>query len=213
VNDLIGSTLSHYRVTARLGAGGMGEVYRATDDNLDRPVALKLLPDNVSEDPERLARFEREAKLLATLSHPNVGSIYGLEKVEERHFLVLELVEGEDLAARIGRGPIPLEDALEIAFQIADGVAAAHERGIVHRDLKPGNVMLQPDGSVKVLDFGLAKATGPGEASGSAPALSQSPTMAYQSTMAGVLLGTAGYMSPEQAKGKAVALDAWSSRC
>ena len=150
----------HYRVTERIGAGGMGQVYRATDTKLKRDVAIKVLPDEVARDPERLARFQREAELLASLSHPHIAAIHGLEEAQGKPLLVLELVEGEDLSERIQRGPIPPDEALEIARQMAEALEEAHERGIVHRDLKPANVKLTPDGRVKVLDFGLAKAWG-----------------------------------------------------
>ena len=153
-----GHTLAHYRVTAALGAGGMGEVYRATDTKLGREVALKMLLAEVAQDPERLARFRREAQLLASLNHPGIAAIHGLEEADGQLFLVLELVEGEDLAERLKRGPLPLDEALAIAKQIAEALEGAHEKGIVHRDLKPANVKLTPDGKVKVLDFGLAKA-------------------------------------------------------
>jgi len=211
---VIGQTLSHYRITAALGAGGMGEVYRATDTNLHRDVAIKVLPPEVAQDPERLGRFRREAHLLASLNHPNIAAIYGLEEHGGQPFLALELVEGEDIKQRLSRGAIPVEDALEIAEQIAEALEEAHGRGIVHRDLKPANVKLTSEGKVKVLDFGLAKAWS-GEASdGSSPsaALSQSPTLAHTGTVAGVILGTAAYMSPEQARGKPVdkRADVWS---
>ncbi|MCG6925344.1 MAG: serine/threonine-protein kinase [Acidobacteria bacterium] len=201
---MIGQTLSHYRITAALGAGGMGEVYRATDTTLGREVAIKVLPAEVAQDPERLARFEREAKLLAALNHPNVAAIYGLEKAEGRPFLALELVEGEDLKERLARGAVPVDEAFEIAKQIAEGLEEAHEKGIVHRDLKPANVKLGPDGRVKVLDFGLARAYAAEGVSGSTPDLSQSPTLAHTGTAAGLILGTAAYMAPEQARGKPV---------
>jgi serine/threonine-protein kinase len=209
---LIGQTLLHYRITAALGAGGMGEVYRATDTKLGRAVAIKVLPPDVTEDPERLGRFQREAHLLAALNHPNVAAIYGLEEVDDQPFLVLELVEGEDLAARLKRGAIPVDETLEIARQIAEGLEAAHEEGIVHRDLKPANVKLTPDGRVKVLDFGLAKAWAGDLVTGSSGDVSQSPTLAHTGTRAGVILGTAAYMSPEQARGRAVdkRADVWS---
>ncbi len=155
---MIGSTIAHYRITAKLGEGGMGVVYRATDERLNRDVAIKLLPELVDSDPERLARFRREAQVLASLTHGNIAQVYGLEERDGQHAIVLELVEGQDLSVRIQRGALPLEDAREIALQIAEAVEAAHEKGIVHRDLKPANVMLTPDGTVKVLDFGLAKA-------------------------------------------------------
>ena len=211
---MIGQTLSHYRITSALGAGGMGEVYRATDTNLHRDVAIKVLPPEVAQDPERLGRFRREAHLLAALNHPNIAAIYGLEEADGKPFLALELVEGEDLKERLARGAIPLDEALEIAKQIAEALEEAHGKGIVHRDLKPANVKLTPDGKVKVLDFGLAKAWA-GDASGvnsGSAALSQSPTLAHTGTIAGVILGTAAYMSPEQARGKPVdkRADVWS---
>jgi len=217
---VIGATLAHYRVTAALGAGGMGEVWRAEDTKLGREVALKVLPEEFAKDPERMARFEREAKVLASLNHPNIAHLYGLEaavplgtdgnsKLKTQNsklpadagdmtFLVMELVEGEDLSERIKRGPIPVEEAVAMALQIAEALEAAHEQGIVHRDLKPANIKLRPDGTVKVLDFGLAKAweTESGDSS-----LSMSPTMTAHATAAGVILGTAAYMSPEQAAG------------
>jgi Tol biopolymer transport system component len=211
---LIGQTLSHYRITAALGAGGMGEVYRATDTNLGRDVAIKVLPPEVAKDPERLARFRREAQLLAQLNHPHIAAIYGIEEVGSQPFLALELVEGQDLKERLERGPIPVDEALEIARQIAEALEEAHAKGIVHRDLKPANVKLTSDGKVKVLDFGLAKAwAGDVEGTGSSSsALSQSPTLARTGTIAGVILGTAAYMSPEQARGKPVdrRADVWS---
>jgi len=201
---VIGQTLGHYRVTAALGSGGMGEVYRASDSRLSRDVAIKVLPAEVASDAERLARFRREAQVLAALNHPNVGAIYGLDEANGKPFLVLELVEGETLADRIEKGPLPVPEALEIARQIAEGLGAAHDKGIVHRDLKPANVKLTPDGQVKVLDFGLARAYAPEGTSGSSASLSHSPTLAAQGTAAGMILGTAAYMSPEQARGKTV---------
>ncbi len=153
-----GARLGPYEVLSPLGAGGMGEVWRARDTRLDREVALKFLPAGFADDPERHARFEREAKVLAALNHPNIAALYGLEHLDGQHALVMELVEGEGLDERIARGPIPVDEALPIAVQIAEGLEAAHERGIVHRDLKPANVKVRPDGTVKVLDFGLAKA-------------------------------------------------------
>jgi Tol biopolymer transport system component len=202
---LIGQTLYHYRITAALGAGGMGEVYRATDTNLNREVAIKVLPSEVVKDPERLARFRREAQLLAALNHPNVAAIHGLEEADGTPFLALELVEGEDLSERLKRGRVPVEEALDVATQIAEALEAAHEKGIVHRDLKPSNVKLTPDGQVKVLDFGLAKAwTCDGGSGGSSADLSQSPTLAHTGTAAGLILGTAAYMSPEQASARPV---------
>jgi len=209
MESLIGRSLAHYRVTATIGAGGMGEVYRATDSKLSRDVAIKVLPADLAQDPERLARFEREARLLASLNHPNIAHVYGFESAtlpdgSTTHFLAMELVAGDDLAERLKRGAIPLEEALPIARQIAEALEEAHERGIVHRDLKPANVKVMPEGKVKVLDFGLAKAYSGDSAAGSGPDLSQSPTLAHTGTQAGVILGTAAYMSPEQARGKAV---------
>jgi Tol biopolymer transport system component len=202
---VIDRTLSHYRVTAALGAGGMGEVYRATDTTLGRDVAIKVLPSEVAGDPERLARFRREAQLLAALNHPNIAAIYGLEEANGTPFLALELVEGEDLGERLKRGPIPVDEALDIAAQITEALEAAHEKGIVHRDLKPANVKITSDGQAKVLDFGLAKAWGGDCGAGGASAeLSQSPTLAHTGTAAGIILGTAAYMSPEQASGRPV---------
>ena len=212
---LVGRSLAHYRVTAAIGSGGMGEVYRATDTKLGRDVALKVLPSEVRQDPARLERFRREARLLASLNHPNVGAIHGLEEADGMPFLALELVEGEDLAERLKRGSIPTDEALGIATQIADALAAAHEKGIVHRDLKPANVKLTPDGKVKVLDFGLAKAYAEDAAPDSGADLSRSPTLAHGGTLAGVILGTAAYMAPEQAKGGAVdkRADIWAFGC
>jgi Tol biopolymer transport system component len=210
---LIGQTLTHYRITATIGSGGMGEVYRATDTKLGRDVAIKVLPPEVAQDPERLARFEREAKLLASLNHPNIAAIHGLEETDGKPFLALELVEGEDLKEHLARGAVPVGEAMEIAAQIAEALEEAHGKGIVHRDLKPANVKLTPEGKVKVLDFGLAKAWGGDAGSGgSSVDLSQSPTLARTGTLAGVILGTAAYMSPEQASGKSVdkRADIWS---
>jgi len=243
---VIGTTLAHYRITAALGAGGMGEVWRATDSKLGRDVALKVLPEEFAKDPDRMKRFEREAKVLASLNHSNIAHLYGLEnsvilsegpgrvespearsKNRTRHspeksggpsthgagtplaqddrsavtFLVMELVEGEDLSERIGRGPIPVDEAVPIALQIAEALEAAHEQGIVHRDLKPANIKLADDGTVKVLDFGLAKAW---ETEGGDVSSSFSPTLTQHATLEGVILGTAAYMSPEQARGKKV---------
>lgn len=207
---MIGKTLAHYEITAKLGVGGMGEVYRARDKKLDRDVALKLLPQAVAADPERVARFQREARTLASLNHPNIGAIYGLEEAEEHRFLVIELVAGEDLAVRIQQGALRLEEALDVARQIANGLEQAHELGIVHRDLKPANIKVTPDGKVKILDFGLARAyQGQGVDEGSQL---QSPTITAAMTQMGVILGTAAYMSPEQAKGRTVdrRADVWS---
>jgi dipeptidyl aminopeptidase/acylaminoacyl peptidase len=191
----------------------MGEVYRATDTTLNREVAIKVLPPEVVQDAERLARFRREAQVLASLNHPNIAAIYGLEEAEGKPFIALELVEGEDLKERLARGAIPVGEALEIAKQIAEGLEEAHEKGIVHRDLKPANVKVTPDGKVKILDFGLAKAwSGDGAGGTSSADLSQSPTLAHTGTAAGIILGTAAYMSPEQARGKPVdkRADVWA---
>ena len=195
-----GTTLGPYAVTAKIGAGGMGEVYRARDTKLDRDVALKVLPQAFTDDPDRLARFEREAKVLASLNHPNIGHIYGLEEAEGTRALVLELIEGPTLADRISQGPIPIDEALPIAKQIAEGLEAAHEAGVIHRDLKPANIKVRDDGMVKVLDFGLAKAFEPEAGSVSA---SMSPTISLTAaaTQMGMVIGTAAYMAPEQAKG------------
>ena len=209
-----GTQLGPYEILAPLGAGGMGEVFRARDPRLDRVVAIKALPEGFSGDPERSARFEREAKLLASINHPNIAGIHGIEDQGGERFLILEFVEGESLAQRLARGPLPIDDAVDVCRQIATALEAAHESGIVHRDLKPGNVMLTPGGDVKVLDFGLAKAAAP-LGTGSSANLSASPTMTYAATMAGAILGTAAYMSPEQARGKQVdrRADIWSFGC
>jgi serine/threonine-protein kinase len=198
---MVGTTISHYKVLEKIGQGGMGEVYRAEDTNLSRDVAIKVLPEQFTQDPQRLARFEREAKLLASLNHPNIAAIYGLEEADGVRFLALELVEGETLAERVAKGPVPVEEALEVCRQIAEGVEAAHEKGVIHRDLKPANVKVTPEGKVKILDFGLAKAF---EDEIPAADISQSPTLTEEMTRAGVILGTAAYMSPEQARGKPV---------
>ena len=198
-----GTPLGVYEILTPIGAGGMGEVYQARDTRLKRDVALKVLPDNFAHDVDRLARFQREAELLATLNHPSIAGIYGLEESNGVQALVLELVEGPTLADRIAKGPIPLDEALPIAKQIADALEAAHELGIIHRDLKPANIKVREDGTVKVLDFGLAKLTEAPAASGDA--LSRSPTITTPAmTGAGTILGTAAYMSPEQARGKPV---------
>jgi len=194
----IGSQLGSHEILSLLGKGGMGEVYRARDAKLKREVAIKILPDEFSRDKERAVRFQREAEVLASLNHPNIAAIYDVQEVENTRFLVLELVEGETLAERIHRGPLPVEEALQIAKQICDALEAAHEKGIVHRDLKPANVKLTVDRKVKVLDFGLAKAMEVSPANGT---LSNSPTLSIAATQAGTILGTAAYMSPEQAKG------------
>ncbi|MEO7795393.1 MAG: protein kinase, partial [Thermoanaerobaculia bacterium] len=207
---VIGTRLGPYEITGKLGEGGMGEVYRATDSHLKREVAIKVLPAAFTEDKERLARFEREAQLLAQLNHPNIAQIYGLEKSGETRALVMELVPGPTLDERLATGPLPLTESLSIALQVALALEEAHEKGIVHRDLKPQNIKASGEGKVKVLDFGLAKAMDPAGAPSSAgdlarsPTLMNSPTLTAVGTQLGTILGTAAYMSPEQAKGKAV---------
>ena len=192
--------IAHYDVTALIGEGGMGQVWQATDTQLGRQVALKILPDAFAADPDRLARFTREAQILASLNHPNIAAIYGIEEAEGTRALVLELVEGPTLADRIAKGPIPLDEALPIAKQIAEALEAAHEAGVIHRDLKPANIKVREDGTVKVLDFGLPKALEPGRTDDP----SQSPTLTAAATQMGVIMGTAAYMSPEQARAKPV---------
>jgi serine/threonine protein kinase/Tol biopolymer transport system component len=207
-----GNRLGPYEILAAIGAGGMGEVYRARDAKLGRDVALKVLPEAFARDAERMARFQREAKVLASLNHPNIATIHGLEDSGATHALVMELVEGPTLADRIKQGPIPIDEALRIAKQITEALEYAHERGIVHRDLKPANIKVTSDDAVKVLDFGLAKAL---ENDPSSVDISTSPTISRMATQAGILLGTAAYMSPEQAKGKAVdrRADIWAFGC
>jgi serine/threonine protein kinase len=209
---MIGKTLGHYQITSQIGKGGMGEVYQAKDQKLGRDVAIKVLPEEFAKDADRVARFQREAKVLASLNHANIAAIYGLEESEGTNFLVLELVEGETLAERLRRGPIPVQESLKLALQIAEALEAAHEKGVIHRDLKPSNIKVTPDGKVKVLDFGLAKAyAGDREEVN----LSNSPTLSDAATQQGVILGTAAYMSPEQARGKAVdkRADIWAFGC
>ena len=213
MNIETGQTILHYQIAEKIGEGGMGEVYRASDQKLARDVAIKVLPHELSDDPERLARFHREAQVLASLNHPNIAAIYGLEEIDDTRFLVLELVEGPDLAELLRQGPVAPEQAVAMARQIAAALEVAHEQGIVHRDLKPANVKLSPDGKIKVLDFGLAKALEGG--SGRDSDMSQSPTITSLSTRAGVILGTAAYMSPEQARGAVVdrRADIWAFGC
>ena len=200
-----GTAIGHYEILSALGAGGMGEVYRARDGKLNRDVAIKVLPPLFTADPDRLARFRREAQVLAALNHPNIGHIYGLEDSGPTHALVLELVEGPTLADRIAQGRVALDEAIPIARQIADALEAAHEQGIIHRDLKPANIKVRPDGTVKVLDFGLAKALeGTSDSSGSGSGVMNSPTLTARGTQLGVIVGTAAYMAPEQARGRAV---------
>ena len=207
-----GSRVGPYQVTALLGEGGMGKVWRAHHSGLKRDDALKVLPEAVASDPDRLARFQREAQVLASLNHPNIAHIYGLERSDGVEALVMELVEGPTLAERIARGPIPVDDALAVARQIAEALEVAHERGVIHRDLKPANIKLTPDGTVKVLDFGLAKRA---DATAADPDLSHSPTVTVPGTRDGVILGTAAYMSPEQARAKPVdkRTDIWAFGC
>src|SRR5262245_32694165 len=199
---MIGTKVAHYEITSHLGSGGMGDVYQASDPKLGRDVAIKFLPESFARDTERVARFDREARVLASLNHPNIAAIYGMEQTTSRKCLVMELVGGETLAERIKRGPLPIDEALGIAKQICEALEAAHDKGIIHRDLKPANIKITPDGKVKVLDFGLAKAIEPAP---SAAILPNSPTMVSMAgTNAGVIMGTASYMSPEQAKGRSV---------
>ncbi len=193
--------LGDYEILSAIGAGGMGEVYRARDTKLGREVAIKVLPEEFAQHPQKLARFEREARLLAALNHPGIATLYEVEEFEGKPFLVMELVEGETLAERIAGGPLPVKEVLTVAQQIAEALDAAHEKGVIHRDLKPANIKVDPEGQVKVLDFGLAKAF-----TEEMPETdtSFSPTLSRDATRAGVILGTAAYMSPEQAKGKVV---------
>ena len=205
-----GARLGPYEITSKLGEGGMGEVYRAHDARLNRDVAIKVLPELFANDAERLARFTREAQTLASLNHPNIAHLHGLEEADGVRAIVMELVEGEDLSAVIERGPMPVAEALPIARQIAEALEAAHELGIVHRDLKPANIKVRADGTVKVLDFGLAKALDPSVTSGVDSA--KSPTLTARATQLGMIIGTAAYMAPEQARGKPVdkRADVWA---
>jgi eukaryotic-like serine/threonine-protein kinase len=227
------TSIGPYRIEREIGRGGMGVVFLARDTRLDRAAAIKALPDDVASDPERLQRFEREAKVLASLSHPNIAGIYGVEELDGRRYLALEYIEGESLAERLARGPLRLDETIEIAVQITAGIEAAHEGGIIHRDLKPGNVVITPGDHVKVVDFGLAKGRvaempmGDSPTTGQSPTYPQSPTIAQSPTLAhsptvrspatipGVILGTAAYLSPEQARGKAVdrRTDIWAFGC
>src|SRR5262245_40736072 len=212
----VGTRIGPYEILAQLRVGGIGEVYRARDKKLSRDVALKVLPDSVASDPDRLARLQREAKILASLNHPSIAHIHGLEESGDVPALVMELVEGEDLAQRLTRGAIPIEEALPIAKQIAEALEAACEQGVIHRDLKPANIKLRPNGIVKVLDFGLAKLAQTSESGLEASDLSQSPTMSSPlTTRAGVIIGTAAYMSPEQTRGMSVdkRTDVWAFGC
>ncbi|MCY3001179.1 MAG: serine/threonine-protein kinase, partial [Planctomycetota bacterium] len=202
-----GSELFHYQVLGPLGAGAMGEVYSAKDTRLGREVAIKVLPPQFAEEEDRLRRFEREARTLASFNHPNVAQIFGVEHVDSIYFLVLELVPGESLEERLKRGPLPLEEALDVARQVAEGLEAAHDAGVIHRDLKPANIRVTPDGRVKVLDFGLAKTA--------IESRRGSDTDSVLSTEAGRLLGTPTYMAPEQARGKPIdkRVDIWAFGC
>src|SRR6266849_1617755 len=207
-----GTKLGSYEVVAQIGAGGMGEVYQAHDTKLSRDVAVKVLPEAFAHDADRLSRFQREAKMLASLNHPNIATIHGLEQSGGTSYLVMELVSGETLAERVKAGPLGIEQALKIAGQIAEALEAAHEKNIIHRDLKPANVKVTPEGKVKVLDFGLAKAFA-GDAANED--IGNSPTLSAAATMQGTILGTAAYMSPEQARGKSVdkRTDIWAFGC
>ena len=213
----VGARLGPYEIVSAIGAGGMGEVYRARDTRLERDVAVKVLPPAFVQDPDRLARFEREAKSLAALNHPNIATIHGVEERDGTRAIVMELVDGDTVADRIAQGPLPLEEALTIAKQIAQALEAAHEQGIIHRDLKPANIKVRPNGTVKVLDFGLAKLTDPAPAAAGSASASLSPTVTSPAMMTGVgvLLGTAAYMAPEQAKGRAAdqRSDVWAFGC
>ena len=211
MSEVIPERLGPYAVRSRLGAGGMGEVYLAHDARLEREVAIKVLPEAFARDPERLARFRREARVAASLHHPNIAGIYGFEEDGGTHFLVMELVGGTTLQERLRAGPLSIEDALRIGVQVAAGLEAAHERDIMHRDLKPSNVKITPEGAAKILDFGLAKATTRAD-SDSVPVMA---TITSQHTAAGMVMGTPPYMSPEQARGKTVdrRTDVWSFGC
>jgi serine/threonine protein kinase len=208
MNSLVGQTLGSYEVKSLLGSGGMGAVYRAWDSRLKRDVAIKALPEGFAHDADRSARFRREAEVLAALNHPNIGSIYDVVESGDSRYLVLELVEGDTLADRIQRGRIPMNEALRIAKQVAEALEAAHAKGIVHRDLKPANIKLTREGKVKVLDFGLAKAREPNEAT-----LSDAPTITPNES--GMVMGTPAYMSPEQSRGEDTdrLTDAWAFGC
>ncbi len=213
-----GQELLHYRLTEKLGEGGMGVVWKAVDTTLDREVAVKFLPDAFASDPERLARFQREAKLLASLSHPNIATVHGLHEVETStgsvRFLAMELVAGEDLSQRLARGAMTVESVMRVGVEVASALEVAHAQGVIHRDLKPANVVVSAEGKAKVLDFGLAK-TIESSASSDPSSLSMSPTVTSAGTVAGVILGTAAYMSPEQARGRPVdrRSDLWSLGC
>ena len=208
---MLGTTIAHYKVTAKLGQGGMGEVYRATDSKLDREVAIKVLSESFSKDQRRLARFERAAKSLAALNHPHIAGIYGMEKSADIQALVLELVEGDDLSQRLRKGPLGIDETLEVCKQIAEALEAAHEKGVIHRDLKPSNIKLSVQGKVKVLDFGLAKM----QETDSSITDSDCVTITADTTGPGVVMGTPAYMSPEQARGQQMdrRTDVWAFGC
>lgn len=214
---MVGTSLKYYRITAKLGEGGMGEVYRATDTKLGREVAIKVLPASIERDPHSLARFEREAKALAALNHPHIAGIHDFDAERGTHFLVMELVEGETLAERLRQGPLPIQETLAVARQMAEAIQEAHEKGIIHRDLKPGNVKITPSGRVKILDFGLAKMTQTfhGEAASGTPPSAEAATLPVDSTRPGAVMGTPAYMSPEQARGLEVdkRTDIWAFGC
>ena len=207
-----GTKLGHYEILSAIGKGGMGEVWKAKDTKLGREVAIKTLPDEFAQDADQVARFRREAQLLASLNHPNIAAIHGFEEDKGTHFLVLELVEGDTLADRVKRGAIPLEESLNLALQIAEALEAAHEKGVIHRDLKPANIKVTPDDKVKVLDFGLAKAF---EGQQEDVTTANSPTLSMAATQQGLILGTAAYMSPEQTKGRSIdkRSDVWAFGC
>jgi eukaryotic-like serine/threonine-protein kinase len=206
-----GTQLGVYEILSAIGAGGMGEVYEARDNKLGRNVAIKVLPEAFAQDRERLSRFQREARMLASLNHPNIATIHGLEQSDRVHYLVMELVPGQTLAERLRAGPLGIQEALKISVQVAEALEAAHEKGVIHRDLKPANVKVTPEGRVKVLDFGLAKAF----AGGSGLDLSNTPTLTAMGTEEGRILGTPAYMSPEQARAKSVdkRTDIWAFGC
>jgi serine/threonine-protein kinase len=207
----VGTRLGHYAIEGSLGAGGMGEVYKARDTRLNRDVAIKSLPDLFADDPERIARFEREAQVLASLNHPHIAGIHGVEQLDQARFLILEFIDGQSLADRLSSGPLPLDEALTVARQILDALEAAHDKGIIHRDIKPANIMLTADGQVKVLDFGLARVV----ESDPAKSAVNSPTLTFAATQVGIILGTAAYMAPEQAKGRVAdkRSDVWAFGC